>query len=65
LRKKAITAWPQLDGLASATIQQLAEYALRPESTDWPTEEMPPPDNRRAMESLQLALCLRPQQWMG
>ena len=64
IRYAATEAWPRLDGMPTSTIRRLAAYAQRPDTTEWPTDEMPPPPDQTALDTLRMALCLRPQQWL-
>ena len=65
LRGQTLDRWATLDSVTTDEVRRLARFATQPETTEWPSTTMQPPDNPDELLLLQLALCMRPQQWVA
>ena len=63
LRRRTLERWAVLDSVPTEEIRRLAQFALQPETTEWPSTTMQPPETTEELALLRLALCMRPQQW--
>ena len=64
-KRRALGRWATLDSVPTEEIRRLAQFATQPDTVGWPSDTLHPPDTPEELLLLQMALCMRPQQWMA